>query len=419
MNDSRQTFPAEQERREAKPAGPLWVSPLWVSASIGIAVLAVCAVGGWFDPQQFFRAYLATYRFYLGLGLGCLVLLLIYALTGGVWGFVLRPILESGAGTLPMLAIGFLPIAFGLSYIYPWMHSELIASSAKLQEQQGYLNERFFLARAAAYFFVWLVTARLFLRWSRAHQRIGDHRYWLRCVNLAGPGLVLYGLAIHFASLDWVMTLQSDFHSTIFGPLTASGHILSAFAAAICVLPGLARRPTLAAVLSPKALNDIGNLLLSFVVIWMYMEWFQFMLVWIANMRVDVVWYGPRMRGGWQWVFLALVLLHFAAPFGALLSRRVKQSLAALRTVAAIVLAMHLLFSYYQVLPAYAADSFSRHWIDFLLPIGWGCVWGALFAYRLRNAEALSEHDPNARDALHLRELDEEEAHWDGKLQHV
>ncbi len=414
MNDSREAIQTEHEPREAKPAAPLWVPLL-----VGFATFAVCAVGGWFDPQQFFRAYLATFQFYLGLGLGSLVLLMIYALTGGAWGFVLRPILESGVRTLPLLAIGFLPIAFGLSYIYPWTHPDLVESSAKLQEQQGYLNAPFFLARAVAYFFVWLVTAWFLISWSRSHQRTGDHRYWFRCVNLAGPGLVLYGLTIHFASIDWLMSLQSDFHSTIFGPLTASGHLLSAFAVAVCVLPGMARRSTLAEVLSPKSLIDIGNLLLSFVVIWMYMEWFQFMLVWIANVRVDVVWYGPRMRGGWQWVFLALVLLHFAAPFCALLLRRVKQNPAALRAVAAIVLVMHLVFSYYQVAPAYAANSFSRHWIDFLLPIGWGCVWGALFAYRLRSATALSDHDPNAGDALHLRKLDEEEAHWDRQLQHV
>ena len=160
----------------------------------------------------------------------------------------------------------------------------------------------------------------------------------------------------------------------------------------------MSRRPTLDAVLSPKALNDIGNLLLSFVVIWMYMEWFQFMLVWIANVQVDVVWYGPRMRNGWQWVFWALVLLHFAAPFGALLLRRIKQNVPALRAVAALVLAMHLVFSYYQVLPAYGADSLRRHWMDFLLPIGWGCLWGALFAYRLRGANALAQHDPNAHE---------------------
>ncbi|HVX64548.1 MAG TPA: hypothetical protein VHC19_28255 [Pirellulales bacterium] len=409
----------EQERTGPGAGHTSAARPLWLPLLIGAGVFAVCAVGGWFDPQQFFRAYLATYQFYLGLGLGSLVLLMIYALTGGAWGFLLRPMLESSVRTLPLLAVGFLPIAFGLAYIYPWMHSDLLETSEKLQKQQGYLNESFFLVRAAVYFAVWLVPGWLLVRWLRLHRQSGEHRYWFRCLNLAGPGLVLYGLAIHFASIDWVMSLQSDFHSTIFGPLTAAGHVLSAFALAVCALPAMSRRPTLDAVLSPKALNDMGNLLLSFVVIWMYMEWFQFMLVWIANVQVDVVWYGPRMRNGWQWVFWALVLLHFAVPFGALLLRRVKQNLAAMRTVAVLVLAMHLVFSYYQVLPAYGADSLRRHWMDFLLPIGWGCIWGALFAYRLRGADALAQHDPNAHEALHLRELDEEEAQWDKQLQHV
>ncbi|HEX4143630.1 MAG TPA: hypothetical protein VHY91_08860 [Pirellulales bacterium] len=386
---------------------------------IGLAALAASAVGGWQDPEQFFRAYLAVYQFFLGIGLGCLVLLMIYYLTGGAWGFVIRPILESGARTLPLLAIGFLPIALGVKYIYPWAQPDLLERSVKLQFQHSYLNEPCFWARSAVYFLAWLLLAYLLCTWSEAHERTGEARYWRRCVNLSGPGLVLYGLAIHFASTDWIMSLESDFHSTIFGPLTVSGHLVSALALAIFVLPWLAGREPLSSILSPKVLNDLGNLLLSFVVIAMYMEWFQFMLVWIANVQVDVVWYAPRLRGGWQWLALGLFLLHFAVPFCVLLLRRVKQNLVGLQTVAAVVLIAHLVFLDYQVLPTFAAEGLGRHWIDFVLPVAWAGIWWAQLIHCLRDRRLLALHDPNAGEAQHLRAVDEEEAHWEEVLEHV
>jgi hypothetical protein len=408
------------DRDDTKRAiAPAFAGTAPAALLIGLVALIVCSAGGWYDPRQFFSAYLAAYQFYLGLGLGCLVLLLIYYLTGGAWCFVIRPILESGVRTLPLLTLGFVPIACGLKYLYSWTNSDLVDRSEKLQALHWYLNERFFDGRAVAYFVSWLLVAYLLLAWSRAHERTGDARYWRRCGHLAGPGLVLYGVAIHFASTDWVMSLEPDFHSTIFGPLAVSGQLVTALALAIFVLSRLAGTASMQNVLSPKVLIDLGNLLLSFVVIWMYMEWFQFMLVWIANVQVDVVWYAPRLRAGWQWLALALVTLHFVVPLCALLLRRVKQNLIAMRRVAVLVLLSHLGFLYYQVLPAFNTDGIARHWMDVLMPIALGGIWWAAFAHRLQANWLLPKHDPNATGARHLRELDQEEAHWEKVLQHV
>jgi hypothetical protein len=280
--------------------------PAWQRRSMGIGVVALvaCAVGALWDPGQFFRAYLAAYAFYLGIGLGSMAVLMIYHLTGGTWGLLIRRPLEAAMRTLPLLAVLFVPIACGIRELYVWAQPEAVAHSAKLQYQQFYLNPGFFWIRAAAYFLVWLAIAFLLSLWSRQEDRSGNPRLAWKSRQLSAFGAVAYGISIHFASVDWVMSLEPVFHSTIWGPLFAFGQLLSGLAFALIVFARLVGRPPLAEVVSPKAVNDLGSLLFTFLVAWAYMAWFQFMLVWIANIPVDVVWYLPRLRGAWLAYFL-------------------------------------------------------------------------------------------------------------------
>jgi hypothetical protein len=282
---------------------------------VGVVALVACAIGAFFDPTQFFRAYLAAYQLYLGIGLGSLVLVMVYHLTGGAWGFLIRRILEAATRTLPLLALLFIPIACGAVYLYPWARPEEVAASKDLRHKQIYLNLPFFWGRAALFFVLWLALAFVLDAWSRQQDQTGDERLPGRFGLLSGAGLPAYGLSITFASVDWVMSLEPTFRSTTFGPLYASGQILSAHAFALVVMAWLVARPPLANYLSVEALNDLGNLLLTFVVIWSYMEWFQFMLIWIANLPWEVAWYLARSRNGWQWVAWALFVFHFAVPY--------------------------------------------------------------------------------------------------------
>jgi hypothetical protein len=386
--------------------------PAWQRRSLGIGIvaLAVCAVGAVGDPGQFFRAYLAAYVFYLGIGLGSMAVLMIYHLTGGAWGLLIRRPLEAAMRTLPLLAVLFVPIACGIRELYVWAQPQTVAESAKLQYQQFYLNPGFFWVRAAAYFLVWLTIAFLLSWWSRQEDRSGGPRLAWKSRKLSAFGAVAYGISIHFASVDWVMSLEPVFHSTIWGPIFAFGQLLSGLAFALIVFARLRARPPLAGVVSPKAVNDLGTLLFTFLGAWAYMVWFQFMIVWIANVPIDVVWYLPRLRGAWLVVTLAIVLLHFVVPFFLLLARPVKRSTTAIAWIAALILFMQLVFMYYQVMPAIGADRLAGHWMDFLTPIGVGGVWLAYFLWQMPRCPVLPRHDYNQASALYLRRLDEEEA---------
>jgi hypothetical protein len=377
---------------------------------VGAVALSVSAIGASFSPVPLLRAYLAAYLFYLGIALGSMVLLMVYHMTGGSWGFLIRRVLEAGMSTLPLMAVLFLPIAGGIRYLYLWARPDAVAASLQLQYQQFYLAPTFFWIRAAAYFAVWTAIALLLASWSREQDRTGNPRLAWKSRQLSEFGAVAYGISLHFAAIDWGMSLQPVFHSTIWGPLLATGQLLSGLAFALVVLAWRVNRPPLTEVDSPKARNDLASLLLTLLILWAYMAWFQFMLIWIANLPVDVVWYLPRAGAPWLGVMWAIVLFHFTLPFFLLLVRPIKRNSKAMAWIAGLILFMHLVFMNYQVIPDFPASSLSEHGMALLVPIGIGGIWLAHFLWQLERFPLLPLHDYNRAAALHLRRLDTEEA---------
>ncbi len=382
----------------------------WLALVVGALALAACIAGGANDPAEFFRAYLPAWLFVFGLSLGSMALLMIYQLTGGAWGFLIRRIVEAGMRTLPLVALMFLPIAFAIRYLYPFAQPEQVAANPQLQHQTFYLTPNLFWLRAACYFIVWLVIATLLSSWSRQQdegdeppggapaQRVGLRVAW-KCRQLSAAGAVIYGVTLHFAAVDWAMAIIPAFHSSIWGPLFALGQLLSALAFTLIVLACKAGRPPLAEIVTPSVLGDLGSLLLTFLIAWAYMAFFQFMLIWIANLPTDIVYYLPRSSAYWIYIMWAVVLLGFVVPFFLLLMRPIKRNLRALASTAGLILVMQLLHVYYEITPSFPVRSsgVSResvavppeggttsatvaavllgHWMDFLTPIALGGIW--------------------------------------------
>jgi hypothetical protein len=388
------------------------------SLGVGSVCLLACTLGAFFSPTQFFRAYLAAYLFFLSIAHGCFALLMLYYLTGGAWGFLIRRVLEAGMKTLPLLAVLFLPLAFGVRYLYLWARPEIVAATPELLHKHVYLNAPFFWARAALFFLLWLLMVYLLSKWSRQQDKTGDPVLARKLIKLSGPGLVVYGITITFVSVDWLMSLQPAFRSTIFGPLFASGEVLCGLAGALFVLAWLLARP-LGNALSLAALNDLGNLLFAFLIIWAYMAFFQFMLIWIANLPYDISWYLARASGGWQTVSWILFLFHFAVPFFLLLLRDIKQNPRSLALIAALLLAMHLLYCYYQVMPAFSETAWTDHWMDLVTPFAVGGLWLAYFLWQLPRLPLLAVHDENQAAAIQLHRVDLDQAAREQEIGHA
>src|SRR5262249_54373880 len=247
----------------------------------GVVGLMLCAVGAVFSPEQFFRAYLLAYVFWIGVALGCLAIIMIYHLSGGAWGVVIRRMLESATRTLPLMIVLFVPLVFGLHDLSAWARPELVAADELLQHKRPYLNAPFFLLRATLYFVAWGGVAYFINKWSlEQDQRAADPRPTRRLRLLSGPGLILYGLAITFAAIDWLMSLEPHWYSTIFGATLMVGQGLNAFAFAIMVAALLADRAPLSRVISPVHFQDLGGLLLAFVLLRASMAFAQWLRGW-------------------------------------------------------------------------------------------------------------------------------------------
>jgi hypothetical protein len=359
---------------------------------VGVAGLLASVLGALFRPDQFFRSYLFGYLFWSGIAVGCLSLIMIHHLTGGIWGLLIRRFLEAGSRTVPLAALLFLPLAFGLSRIYLWAKPEA-ASDPLIRAKQLYLNVPFFLGRALFYFAVWAALAHFLSKWSRELDEGMSLRAARRLRGLSGGGLILLGLTITFSAVDWGMSLNPHWFSTVYGLLFMVGQVLSTMALVIVLLSAMGHEAPLAPAVRPSAVHDLGKLMLAFVMLWAYIGISQFLIIWSANLPEEIPWYIQRLHGGWQWVALALVVFHFALPFLLLLSRDLKRDARLLGRVAAAIFVVRLVDLFWLVGPdlqgGHHGAHLSLHWMDLTAPIGIGGIWLAAFARQLKSRPLL------------------------------
>ncbi len=375
--------------------------------AVAAVSLAVLAAGFAFDRAQFFRSYLLAFMFWLGIAVGCLGLTMLNQLTGGLWGVVPRRLHEAAARTIPLMAVVFLPIVLGMGSLYVWTRPEAAADPI-LRNKAAYLNVPFFVVRAAFYFAVWGVLGHLVSAWSRRLDETPDRARAARLQGLAGIGLVLLSLTTTYASVDWGMSLAPRWFSTMYGVLYIVGWTLSALAFTIVLLAWIAREPPFDRALAPVTFHDLGKLLLTFTMLWAYVNFSQFLIIWSGNLSEETPFYVRRLQGGWEPVAIALLLFHFALPFALLLSRPLKRSAKALGALAALMLLMRLVDNFWMLGPdllghGAAPPPFTVHWMDLAATVGLGGLWLFLFARQARTRPILPLGEPAIRELLAAR----------------
>jgi hypothetical protein len=366
----------------------------------GVAGGLLSLVGWWLTPAQFFQSYLIAYMFVLGVTLGCLALGMVHQLSGGAWGVVIRRPIGAASRVLPVLTVLFLPIVIGMHHLYEWTNADLVAHDDILRHKHVYLNTPFFLVRAAAYFLVWNGLSYFLNAWSLEQDRTDDPRLSRRMQRMSAGGLVAYGLTITFASFDWLMSLDPHWFSTIYGVLIMGGQGLSALAFLIVALVWLSRRPPLREIIVPAHFHDLGNLMLAFVMLWAYFSFSQYLIIWSGNLPEEITWYLHRLQTGWRVIGLTLIVLHFAAPFCLLLSRRVKREAELIVTVAAGILIVRVVDLFWLVAPEFHRQGVSVSWLDLLLLLSLCAIWLGCFVWQLRGRAILPVHDPQFEEAL-------------------
>jgi hypothetical protein len=376
-----------------------------VAAVVGVAV---CAALSWQQPDRFWPAYLLGFLACWLVCMGGMGLLALGNLTGGRWALVARPFYLAANQLIVFVALLFVPIGMFTERIYPWASATPGAEPAHAAAA-GYLETTFFCQRAAAYFVVWLVLSWLLVAVSRPDIPPGGTPAMRRAGALT---LVLLVPTATFAAFDWGMSLEPHWYSSIYGALLTAGGVLAMHALAICCLaandnaplavwsdPGpadlatglrgsdqIARDATASGMPRDDRLanifNDLGNLLLAFLMVNAYFAFSQFLIIWSGNLPSEITWYLRRLGGGWQWLALLVVVFQFAVPFMLLLSRDLKRTPPKLAGIALLVATMYLFHLYWTIAPAFEFHDARRHAINLAVLVAMFGAWLAIFFWR-------------------------------------
>ncbi len=386
----------------------------WRTISLGIGgILSLVILGMMaFFPEyreQALRSWLLGFIFWGGIGIGCLGVLILQHLTGGAWGVVMRRILEAGSATLPVIFLLFLPIMFGITNLYEWTH---LADDPAVQWRQPYLSVEWWIFRACFYFLLLYLMSYFLNKWSFQQDRADNYETALKlsqdASKFSGPTMVFYVLAVSFAAIDWVMTLDPHWYSTMWGLLFTAGWGLSCFCFSVTILAVLANKAPMNRVLNSRHFHDIGKLMLALVMVWAYFNFSQFLIIWSGNLPEETKWYLARWEGTWGIIGIGLIILHFAFPFLILLSRDIKRDAKRLAMLAIFILVLRLIDMYYLIGPSPRIgthgneldfiNSFS--WMDIAAPIGIGGIWLWYFFGQLIKHPLVPVNEPFLENAI-------------------
>jgi hypothetical protein len=385
-----------RERAAATGIG-VWQMPALVVGIIGIVASAV----GWFlDKPQFYQAYLPAYIFWFQIVAGALAVLMLQYISGGEWGILLRRPLGAAARTVVWMALFFVPIAMGVPYLYPWANKSLVAHDEVLLAKAPYLNWTWFLIRAAIYFALWALWAwrirYLSLRFyeDRSPYTELSRRRW------AATGLPMIVLTLTFTSIDWMMSAEPKWTSSMYGInfIVASG--LAAYAFTTFFLTRLAGTPAMADIIKPSHFRDLGNLMLAFVMLYAYTAFSEYLLSWYANVHEEIPHFIVRQSSVWLALIIAVIVFHFFLPFTMLLMRAIKDRPSTIGAVAIIILVMRFVAIYWLTQPSYSGEHFYFSWMTIAALAGIGGVWLFVFIGQLKGQTIIPIHETWVEEAV-------------------
>ncbi|MDT8067486.1 MAG: hypothetical protein ROO76_04900 [Terriglobia bacterium] len=366
---------------------------LFAALAGGVALV----IAGFLNFPEFLRGYLIAYMFVLGLSLGGMALLMTGHLTGGNWWMLGRRIFEAAARCVPMLAILFLPILLGAKQLYPWMTVNL-ATDKMLAEKAWWLNYPWWIGRAIIYFALWILLSIFLTRLSWRQDESASPSIWRTLKVISGIGILVWAWSLTGAVVDWGMSLDPHWYSTIYGMIFMIGEALSMMALTIIFLSVLSKYSPMDEVVLPDRLHDVGKLLLAFTMVWAYFSFSQWLIIWMGNLPDEISWYLHRIKSGWGYIALLLIFVQFALPFALLLSRDLKRKPQKLIPVAIIVMLGRWIDMYWYFvpnsLPGGTPPSLHFHWSYIAAIVGLGGIWVAAFCTFLGKKPLLVRNEP-------------------------
>ena len=388
--------PVPDQWRKGMPASAARVG--WILLILGITI-----VGGAYlaDAKRAAFNNIILFLFVASIAGGSLFLVALEYIAGAVWSVPIRRVIEFLAGLTPVVPLLALPLLANLHDLFHWTHPEAMAADAILKGKEPYLNIPFFLARFVAVFVLWNLFYALFTRNSRSQDATGDPGLTTRNVRLAAVFIPVFAITITVLAVDWMMSLEPHWFSTIFGVYYFSGTALAAVAAVTYAAVRLHEKGLLLP-LRRDHFYSLGALMFAFVNFWAYIAFSQFLLIWYANIPEETYWFMARWRNGWEYVSVLLILVHFAVPYFALLTQDSKMDPKRLKLMAIWILAAHVLDLYWLIMPTYAPEV-TVGWMEILYPVVAVGLVITVVGWQMKRWNLVPVKDPKLQRALNFR----------------
>jgi hypothetical protein len=250
------------------------------------------------------------------------------------------------------------------------------------------------------YFAIWIGSGFRILSMANEQDRTGDRALFLKIKRRSAPALLVFVVTTTLAFIDWIMSLEPDWYSTIYGWMFTVGQVLLTFSFLVAVLVLLSKREPFVSFLTKQHYHDLGNLMLAFTMLWAYMSFAQFLIIWAENLPDEIPWYVRRFSGGWGYIAWTIAIFHFFVPFFILLQTKIKRKPGALRVLALWIILMRVLDVFWIVEPAFRQRGLEVYATDLFALIGLGGIWLAYFIWNLKSRPLLASRDP--RDTYSL-----------------
>jgi hypothetical protein len=360
---------------------------------VGVVGAVVCGIGAALGPAQFFHSLMFAFFFWMTLTIGASIVLMIQHLTSGVWGLMLRRMLESAMMALPVLLVVFLILVIGMSDNYSWMDPAKVAESKVLQFKQVWLNQPFYIVRGLLYFAAWIGVGFLLNRWSTEQDRTGDPKIVDRLARLSGPGIPIFVLLFTLAATDWGMSLEPEWFSSMYPVTFIIEGLLATMAWGVLALSIMRLRKLLPYQVPIDRLHDLGKFMFAFTILWTYINFSQFLIIWSGNIPEETTWYGHRLMHGWDVLAVTLMIGHFFIPLFGLISRHAKRNFTTMTIAAIYIIAIQIIFVFWSVTPAFFPEAFHIHLLDLATLVTVGAFWMSMWARNLKQRPLLPPND--------------------------
>jgi hypothetical protein len=385
------------------------------AAAIGAVCSVIAIIVAFLDRELFLQSWLVSFMFWLGLTLGCMTLLMLQYTTGGNWGILGRRFWEAATKTLPFLFLMWLPLVFGMKVLYPW--ATMKPEDLLVDRARYWLNPTLFVVRGIIYFVLWGLWAWRLNRWSQTEER-GDAtpQRFVRIQNFSGAGIVMYAVTISFAAIDWTMSLTPMWWSTVYGMVFMVGECLTAFAFTIYLLARFAQIEPIGRIVKPDHFHDYGKLMFTFVILWAYLSFSQWLVIWQGNITAEIRWFLDRVHGHWKIIATLLIFFHFVLPFAIMLSRNLKRQPRKLVRMAFWILVVRIVDLFWYVQPSFHPSVEAHGDLSGLAPISWsvvamnvvnllaiGGLWLTIFYWQLGKRSLMPVNDPHFVEMLEAK----------------